>query len=262
MAELSYSILGSGSSANSYVFQFKGKLFVVDNGYSNREFQRRLLQCGFDTNEIELVFITHGHGDHIKGIERLCHRNGIPIVTHQSFPLERYFKKSLKRLEIEPDKIYDYNHLQFKAFTLHHDAPCSLGYHFNFDGTSITIITDTGKVNEQMFHAAMNSDILFLESNYSKSMLSEGPYPEHLKRRISSNQGHLSNEDAALFMEDLYRSNSRLKQIYLCHLSKNNNSPEKVREEVELIYSGDIPWRICRHGEMVCSPELELRLIP
>jgi len=260
--QIDFAILGSGSSANSYVFQDKKHLYVVDNGFSCREFERRLKLIGLQPENIELLFLTHTHSDHMKGMELLASKYNIPIVSHEKLDFTRFFKKKLPmKLDILPGKNYPYKNMEFQAFKSSHDAPYSMGFQFSFNQGRATIITDTGKISDEMLRFASQSEILFLESNYSKRMLSEGPYPEHLKRRIASGKGHLSNEDAALFMQELtLMKDLKTQQIYLCHLSKNNNCPDTAFKEISDIYKGEIPWRICKRDEMLCSGNMELQL--
>lgn len=259
---LEYVILGSGSSANSYVLKDGNSLYVVDNGFSCREFEKRLTQAGLNAENIELIFLTHTHGDHIKGVELLSRKYSIPVVCHEKIDLQAYFKKPVQKLDIQYDREYPYKGITFFPFKTFHDASCSMGFSFDFSAGKITIITDTGKVSEEMKPLAAKSDLLFLESNYSKKMLAEGFYPERLKKRISSNKGHLSNEDAALFLEEISRMKGCcLKQVYLCHLSKNNNSPEQALAEISENFKGNIHWRICRRNELVLSSSLNFQLI-
>lgn len=262
-SKVKHIILGTGSSANSYILIYKKRIYVIDNGFSCREFERRMKQVGYNPENIALIFITHTHGDHIKGVELLAKKYSIPVVAHKKIELERYFKTVPRKLEIEPGRTYPFEGMEFKAFPTSHDSSYSLGYQFSFPDKVFTLITDTGKVSEEMFRCARESHVLFLEANYSKKMLSEGPYPYPLKKRISSSQGHLSNEDAAIFMEELSCSvNVKIEQIYLCHLSKNNNTPEQVVKEISDFYKGAIPWKVCRRDELVCTDESDLELLP
>jgi phosphoribosyl 1,2-cyclic phosphodiesterase len=195
-------------------------------------------QLEYRESKLAFIFLTHHHSDHFKGVETLSSTLGIPVVTHQNMPLEKYCKKpGLHRLDILPGKDYFFDSLKFRCFETSHDAQASVGFHFSLNDLAFTIITDTGLVSDEMMILAAKSDYLFLESNYSPELLHKGPYPEFLKRRILSNQGHLSNLDAAVSMSRLSEmENLRLKKIFLCHLSEKNNNVEKVKEEVQRIY--------------------------
>jgi phosphoribosyl 1,2-cyclic phosphodiesterase len=84
-------------------------------------------------------------------------------------------------------------------------------------------------------------DAVLIESNYDERMLMTGPYPLHLKERIASDRGHLSNEDASDFIR---RYGDHLSQVFLAHLSETNNSADKVRETFES-FNEDRPYVVC-----------------
>lgn len=249
--DLRFAVLGSGSAANAYVFEYGQFSFLIDNGYSLAEFRRRMASVNFDEKKLAFIFLTHLHSDHFKGVESLSRTLNIPVVTHESMPVETQLKQSgLHRLDIQPGKDYQFNPLTFQAFDTSHDAPHSIGFHFTLADTVFTLITDTGCLTEIMEEKALQSDYLFLESNYSPEMLHQGPYPQFLKKRILSDQGHLSNLDAAAFMSRLaHHDKSRLKKIFLCHLSEKNNTVDKVKEELGRIYNGEIPYVICPRND-------------
>lgn len=248
-----YAVLGSGSSANSYIFEYGNFSFLLDNGFSKREILRRMRSLSFDPGKLEFIFLTHIHTDHLKGVEGLAGELNIPVVIHQDLHIDEYTKGVLSRkLSVQPGKEYEYKDLKFTAFETYHDAPASLSYHFDLGGVKVTVITDTGKFDERMLDYATGSELLFLESNYSEKMLFEGKYPPFLKQRIQSDHGHLSNYQASEFIGKIAgRENCSLQQIYLCHLSKNNNTVETVKEEIGDDCGEGIPLHICERGEIV-----------
>lgn len=253
-----FAILGSGSAANGFIFENGDFSILIDNGYSLSEFRRRMKILGFDESRLSFIFLTHHHSDHFKGVEALSSALGIPVVTHGSMPLEKHCRKQgLSRLDIFPGRDYSFDKLQFRCFETSHDAQSSIGFHFTLGEEVFTIITDTGAISKEMESCALQSDYLFLESNYSPEMLHNGPYPAFLKKRILSDRGHLSNLDAAVFMTKLSESeNPRLKKIFLCHLSEKNNSVERVKEEVGRIYSGSIPYKVCQRNDCLSQDRL------
>jgi phosphoribosyl 1,2-cyclic phosphodiesterase len=253
-----YAVLGSGSSANSYIFELDGFSFILDNGFSARELKRRMKELSFKPENLEFIFLSHIHSDHLKGVETLSLERKVPVVIHENLNINEYTNREVfHKLSVSPLKNYNYKTLNFTPFSTSHDAPSSLSYYFELGGKKITVITDTGVVDETMYNFALQSDILFLESNYSEEMLETGQYPWFLKKRISSDVGHLSNYQTADFLDKLYQNPiCRIQQIYLCHLSKNNNSVSVVDGEIQERYSGNIPYRICDRGELVKGIEL------
>ncbi|MBI9099152.1 MAG: MBL fold metallo-hydrolase [Spirochaetaceae bacterium] len=248
-----YAVLGSGSSANSYIFEYENFSFILDNGFSARELNRRMKELSFHPQNLQFIFLSHIHSDHLKGVETLSRERQVPVVIHENLNINEFVNRDVfHKLSVIPNRSYNYKKLDFTPFATSHDAPSSLSYFFKIGGMKITIITDTGVTDDNMFNLALQSDILLLESNYSEDMLENGKYPGFLKRRISSEVGHLSNFQSAFFLEKL-RSHPqcRIRQIYLCHLSKNNNSLSVADKEIQSIYRGSIPYRICDRGELV-----------
>ncbi len=249
-----YAVIGSGSSANSYIFEVGQDLYVIDNGFSLKEFKTRVKILGFNYTDIKAVFLTHTHSDHSKGVGALSRDLEIPVYAHIDVQGDFFQHKG-----IEPSKHYIINELNIMPFELSHDAEHSISYYFKIGDVRYTLITDTGVITPQMFELARRSDILFLEANYCEDMLKEGTYPGFLKRRISSNVGHLSNRAAIKLLNDLSdESECNISYVYLCHLSKNNNSVQAVKNDFEEYYDGDFPYRICNRDESVSFAERNL----
>lgn len=243
---MKYAIIGSGSSANSYIFEAGNSTYVIDNGFSLREFKKRVQNLGFKYTNIKAVFLTHIHSDHFKGVGALSRDLEIPVYTHLKTKGDFYVNKGM-----EPGKHYELDGLNIMPFDLSHDAPNAIGYYFKIDDVRYTLITDTGVVTYQMYQYAKRSDILFLEANYNEDMLNNGPYPIYLKRRIKADTGHLSNNSAIKFLNDLDGDGADIKHVYLCHLSKNNNSVEACQSDFNKYYTAKFPYRICNREEPV-----------
>ena len=253
---LKYAVLGSGSSANSYIFEYRDTSFFVDNGFSCKAAMDRAVSLGFDLSKVQCIFLTHDHHDHFKGVELLSRKVHAPVVTHNQLNLRRKVKKNLyKQIGIEPGRRFSRDDFSFQAFPTSHDAEHSVSYHFRLGPAAFTLITDTGSVSQEMYDLAAASDVLFLEANYDETMLKEGPYHPVLKDRILSHRGHLSNSDAVSFLNRLGEDPaSRLREVYFCHLSSTNNSPEVLERYIgeHLTWRGE--WVVCPKGETVdCS---------
>ncbi|MCL2294518.1 MAG: MBL fold metallo-hydrolase [Spirochaetes bacterium] len=248
-----YAILGSGSTANSYVFEHDDFAFVVDNGFSLKEFSNRAQKAGFDISKIKLIFLTHKHADHARGIEKLSKELKVPVVMSRGLLLSKSeTKKIYRRVNVEPGKEYNCEKISFSVLPVSHDCEGSVNYSFNFNGYIFTVITDTGKILEGMEKHAINADILFIEANYCPQMLADGPYPLYLKKRIESPLGHLSNDDVVKFLSRIYNlMQKKNKMTYLCHLSDTNNCYEKLKEIVRVNMPDTFKYRICRKSELV-----------
>jgi len=249
-----YAILGSGSTANSYIFEHDDFSFIVDNGFTLKEFSRRAAELDFDISRIKFIFLTHRHIDHSRGIGALSKKLKIPVVMGSSVHFDKTEAHRIyKRLNVEPGKNYAFENLEFSVFPISHDSPGSVSYSFSIGGTVFTIITDTGKILKEMEQHAVNSDILFLEANYCPQMLNDGPYPVYLKKRIESEEGHLSNNDALDFlMKILNIEQNKNRMTYFCHLSDTNNCSEKLESVIKTIMPETfLNYRVCCKGELV-----------
>ncbi len=249
---MKYAILGSGSNANSYIFEDSDFSFIVDNGFTLKEFTYRASALGFDLEKIRFIFLTHKHIDHSRGIGALSKKLKVPVVMGHEVHFDRTEAHRIyKRLNVEPGKNYSFEKLEFSVFPISHDSPGAVSYSFSIGGYTFTLITDTGVILSEMEHHAVNSDILFLEANYCPQMLAEGPYPFYLKKRIESHEGHLSNNDAVEFLSRIHKADNRNRMTYLCHLSDTNNCCEKLEDIIKSNMPETFRYRVCRKGEPV-----------
>lgn len=254
LKDFRYIILGSGSSANSYYFENSKWGFVIDNGYSLREFKKRAEKAQIDLKKVRFVLLTHVHGDHLKGVGDLARFLGVPVVHHSDLELKKILKGALPpSYSMLPGKEYELDSCRFRPFSLHHDAPHAMSFHVDWEGVRFTLLTDTGCTNPEMLELASRSHIVFLESNYCPQLLKDGPYPWPLKNRISGNLGHLSNFQARDFlneMVDLYPAH-QVKRVYLVHLSETNNDPEVVSSTLKAGLRHQFDWKVCPKSALV-----------
>ena len=249
MDRVRYAVLGSGSSANAYIFENNDFSFIIDNGFSLKELTRRAGIAGFELTKVKFILLTHTHSDHFTGVGTLSRKYRIPVVVHHYLPDEDFNKmKPYSRLDVVPGREYNFDSLSFTPFSTSHDACCPLGYYFSFGGKTFMLLTDTGLVTEEMHSYAAKTDTLFLEANYSEELLMTGAYPGFLKKWISSDKGHLSNDDAIEFLNSMEDSNPEM--VYLCHLSDSNNSPASIKEDLELKLKWKGNIKICNKGEI------------
>ena len=252
MDDIACAVLGSGSEANAYLFEHKGTLFAIDNGFTVREFSRRASLVGRRSEKLRFLLLTHTHSDHIRGVAGLSRLAHAPVYMNSHIKLDRPPNKNLyRRRDINPGDSLEIDGVKITAFSLSHDSQGAQSYRLECGKTIFVLITDTGKVTREMHSIAFDADFLFLEANYNKKLLEKGPYPAHIKRRIKSDQGHLSNSDAIRFVNDLSLSGS-LRKVFWCHLSAVNNSPGILREEIDEHLENPVPWHICPRSEMTC----------
>ena len=232
--------LFSGSSGNSIFISDGREKFLVDAGVTAKRLEIGLNYIGEDASELNAIFITHEHSDHVKGLRVFASRHDIPVFSSRKI-LQRLYDDDRVNEKITSDEISENMELggvEIIPFKLSHDSVECYGYRFNLNGgRSVSICTDTGYVTEDAKKVIPGSDFVFLESNHEVKMLESGPYPYPLKKRILSKTGHLSNEDSAEFARELVKSGTRW--LNLSHLSKENNIPEIARQTVVAALAGD-----------------------
>ncbi len=234
--------LGSGSKGNSLLVSAvdgNHKTTVMfDCGFGIRELHRRLQRVGCHPDELSAVLVTHEHGDHANGLLPLAKRYGIPVwMSNGTFlGMGKDFEDVDLNFCRDGDCI-EIDCLKITAFTVSHDAREPLQFHLTDGVSKIGMLTDTGQVTPHIQRELSACHLLFLECNYDETMLEASIYPEHLKRRIRSIYGHLSNAAAAGLLAGIDRS--CLRTVIASHLSQNNNLAEYARKAVEEVVSAD-----------------------
>ena len=229
-------VLNSGSNGNAvYVESAEtGTGVLLDCGLSRRQIETRLKIHGRFPSSIRGIFITHEHGDHIRGLPGMSKAYKIPAhMTEQTF--RQYWRKDmLKGYRFmgmqESVTIHD---VTVQSFPKSHDAADPVFFRVSVGEKSFLYVTDLGVHNEHLTSLIPTADGLLLESNYDPDMLRNGPYPEHLKERIDSDFGHLSNPLARHLLET--HAGAKLKLLILGHLSEHNNTPELVAAGIDAL---------------------------
>jgi len=221
--------LNSGSNGNCYYIGNESEAILIDAGITCREIEKRMKRLSLSIRKIKAVFVSHEHSDHIKGIEVLSKKYQFPVyitattLLNSSLRIENHLVTSFKAYQ--SIKIGSLTILPFPKF---HDACDPNSFIVDCNKIKVGIFTDIGLPCEHVTKHFQQCHAAFLEANYDEKMLSESNYPYHLKKRISGGQGHLSNTQAlALFKK--YRP-SFMSHLFLSHLSKNNNSPQLVKD--------------------------------
>jgi phosphoribosyl 1,2-cyclic phosphodiesterase len=225
--------LGSGSAGNAVAVTDGATTLLVDCGFSARETARRLALVGLRAEEVAAILVTHEHSDHIRGVEVFQRRHGMAAVactlgTRRAAGFDA-LAGEVRTLTV--GEIERFGTLTVVSFRTSHDAAEPVGYRIESDcGERLGLATDTGVLTAEAAEALADVEILGLESNHDLRMLENGPYPYYLKRRIRSEQGHLSNADACDALERL--ASPRLRRIIALHRSTTNNSASIVKREL------------------------------
>ena len=225
---MKFSILSSGSRGNSCYLETGNARILVDAGLSGIEIERRLGAVGVLPQSLDAIVVTHEHTDHIKGVGVLARRYKLPVYANPQTLLsaEKALGKLPAVIAVETGETLKIKTLSVETFTKCHDAADPMGLVLSSNGVKIGLVTDMGRSTRLAEDRLRACTALILEFNYDPTMLSEGPYPLDLKRRIHGSEGHLSNQQAGELLEAV--SHENLKWVVLAHLSETNNDPQKA----------------------------------
>lgn len=220
--------IGSGSSGNCSLLCVSEYKILVDAGLSTKRIRETLNRNNINLEDIDAVFITHTHSDHVGGLKVLVKHISAKVyatkttLTHLKLDVNNSLKYKI-RTEVLPG-------LFVTTHKTSHDCSGSACYIFECGNTKVSYVTDLGYVTNSIGKDMIGSDLVLIESNHDIERLKKGPYPYMLKERILSDNGHLSNLDCAYTINKLYEYGTR--HFLLAHLSKENNLPELALNEV------------------------------
>jgi phosphoribosyl 1,2-cyclic phosphodiesterase len=217
-------LLASGSKGNCLFLETDSCRLLIDAGLSGRETLARLSSIGVAAETLDGILITHEHTDHVRGVGALARRLKIPVLvgsrTHEA---ARHVLGKVDLVQFDPGSSFDFKGLAIDPFPITHDACDPVGFRIEGGEGCIGFATDLGIATRLTQEKLKGCRALVLEFNHDEEMLQNGPYPWHLKQRIRSRHGHLSNTEGATLLEELL--NSGLEGVFLSHLSEVNNDP-------------------------------------
>ncbi len=231
--------ISSGSCGNCYILKGdQGRGIIIDAGVSLRRLKRALLSVGFSFDDFAAVLVTHDHLDHIRHLGPYCKTLKLPVyatdVLHRALAVHTFTRDYIagcRRIlpagewtEVAPG-------FEARWFEVPHDATQTVGFVIRAFGHQIVHITDCGKMTAEALDWARQADTVTVESNFDIGMLMAGPYTEALKMRICQGHGHLSNDGCADAVKTFVHDG--LNNIFLCHLSENNNTPDLAFESAK-----------------------------
>ncbi len=225
---ISVCVLASGSKGNSVYISDGKTSILIDAGLSCRETEKRLVSKNICAADISALIISHEHADHIKGAGAFARRYKVPVYINKK--TETASRDMLGRLDniknFECGRDFKIDTLLLHPFSISHDAVDPSAFTLKSDGNKVGIATDLGVAGNLVKEHLKDCSLLILEANHDIEMLKKGPYPWHLKQRISGRKGHLSNIDAKTFLAEL--NQQKLLHVVLGHLSEINNTAEKA----------------------------------
>ena len=227
---LIFRCFASGSSGNCYYLGTHRRGILIDAGISARSIQKHLHDMGLEFRNIMGVLVTHDHADHIRAVGTLGERVKLPIYStpeiHEGIDRNYGVREKLRtsRRFFNKGEQWELYGLKINTFGIEHDSTDCVGYSIDYRDQRFVLMTDCGSVNEQMKEYIRTANHLVIEANHDEHMLLNGPYPTYLKERILSPRGHQSNDVCGELLKQNWHPG--LRNVWLCHLSQENNDPE------------------------------------
>lgn len=248
--------LSSGSCGNCYYLGTENGGIIIDAGVSLRRLKKVLQEYDLTVDSFSAVLVTHDHLDHIRHLGSFCKRLSKPVYTtadiHRALARHTFTAPTIGpcRKVLEEGVWNQVGDFKVRYFVVPHDATQTVGYAIEVEGRKFVIMTDVGRMTDEAVELARQADTVVVESNYDIDMLMSGPYTHELKMRIIQGCGHLSNDECASAIRRFWHQ--ELRNIFLCHLSENNNTAELAYQSaVEALAE-----KGCRKGEVAlrCLP--------
>ena len=239
--------LSSGSSGNSTFISYNNTNILIDCGISLKMLKSRLADIGEKVEDIDYLFITHSHDDHIKCIINLLGISDLKVFSREQILYDIIDRVSKDIITIDKNRLYpildNYTRVNISdgfyvdVYDAHHDVKC-IYYKITCDDKVLAILTDNGHYDDNIINSLLNVNYLMLECNYDYDMLMDyAYYPTFLKSRISGDNGHLSNEACCEIIKRI--NNDKLKTVCLAHISEHSNTEEYALQYVNNYFSND-----------------------
>lgn len=228
-------VLASGSKGNCTLISSGKTTILIDVGISYKILKERVERVGFSVNQISAILVTHAHDDHFSGLKVLLKNNRIPLYATEETAsiIDSEFRDYLNKNNFEfdwayitPDSSFEIENLSITPISTPHDKNGSVAYIVSDSCCKIAVVTDLGYIPQNLACSLDCCNALVLEMNHDLEMLQESDREDYLKMRISSKIGHLSNVQAAEFLEQTNIDN--LKYLFPAHISHECNNKEII----------------------------------
>ena len=230
---MKFCVLASGSGGNSTYIETDKYKILIDIGKNRKYIVDKLAEIGVEAGDIDYIFISHLHDDHISALKTFIKKYHPTIVISKAMLKELTDLKEYEHVLVYEDEVI-LDGLQVKCIHSSHDATDSRNFVLESGANSVVYVTDTGYVNHKNFKYLQNKEVYLFESNHDIEKLQHGSYPDWLKKRVLSDYGHLSNNASSVYLSKLI--GDKTKKIYLMHLSKENNTEELALNEIHNVF--------------------------
>lgn len=232
-----FSVLASGSTGNAMYVETASQRLLIDAGLTGKKLDELFQKIDRNPKDIDALLVTHEHSDHIKGVGVFARKHQVPIYANAK--TWKAMEKQLGQLSLDQkfefglETVKQFGDIEVESFGVSHDAAEPMFFVFRHEGKKLVLATDMGYVSERIKKTVAGADTYVFESNHDMNMLRVGRYPWNVKRRILSDLGHVSNEDAAMALTDVVEDKQA--SIYLAHLSLDNNMKELAHMTVKQV---------------------------
>ena len=237
---LNFISFGSGSSGNCYYLYTETDGLLIDTGVGLRTLKKHFHDFGLKPGHVKHLLVTHDHADHVKSVGSFSCDYNVPVFAslkvHEGIVGNYCVRRKVNPANVKVIRKGDTFRLgefTITSFDVPHDSSDNLGFKIQCEDVTFCLITDAGHVNDEMRQCINEANYLVIEANHDEEMLRSGSYPQYLKDRIMGPNGHLSNHDCANAIAE--NATPRLRHVFLCHLSEENNHPELARKTVEMV---------------------------
>ncbi len=217
-----FASLGSGSRGNGTVISFDGVHVLVDCGFTVKQARLRLARLGLTPADLCAILVTHEHADHISGVAPLARQFHLPVYLSHGTRRGMTALDDLELRTFNADECFSVEGVAVTPVPVPHDAREPTQFVLEAGGVRFGVLTDLGHVTRHVADAYRTCDALLVEANHDPAMLRDGGYPAHLKRRIASSLGHLSNEQTVALLEEI--GSDAMRHVIVGHISEQNNS--------------------------------------
>ncbi len=244
MNEISIIPIGSGSTGNSIYIEIGAYRLLIDMGIGYKKVRDALAIHNRSIEEIDAIFLTHGHYDHVKAVEPITNHVHCKVYANRSIMYSIRNSKAERIVLNMHETIELFPGLRVRMFKVPHDFAYTCGYVFAAGDRKLAYVTDCGRMKEEILQELTGADVVIIESNHDVEMLKNGPYPKQLQARIRSEAGHLSNDECAETIAFLKEKGTS--HFLLAHLSLHNNTPEIALETtLKRVNDPDIDIYVC-----------------
>jgi len=225
-------VLASGSRGNCTLVASPSARILIDAGLSGKRTAESLAGLGMEMGEIDAVVIGHEHSDHVRGLKVLAGRHRLPVYLNRETAeaAAGHLPASAELKIFTNGRSWEIGDLSILPFSVFHDARDPVGFVIGWRGQEVTVATDLGIPTRLVRQRLKNARVAVLEANHDPDLLLNGSRPWHLKQRISSSRGHLSNQAAAELLAA--ETGESLTDVFLAHISLDCNRPERARQTV------------------------------